>query len=103
MKLVRKKCPDPMGRGKPHAHWSIHASKFVIFWTGWFDYDRKNFGTPIEVNLHTAHKYYLIRPFSKAQAYDWDQAKWADPDDKSNWRHVVVSPQRTEIWEGIHE
>ena len=95
-----------MGREKDHAHWSLHGKRFRMSWSLWWDYDRRNFDCPIEVHINTPKKRYLIRPFSKAQAYDWSAGKWTGTKenrwDDIMWKHVVVSPQRPGTWEKIN-
>lgn len=103
MQIIRMQCSDPTGRGgKPHHHWSLHGKRFVASWSLWWDYDRVNFGTPIEIHISTEAKHYLIRPFSKAQGYDWANDRYLSWENKKSYRHIVVSPQRPEAWKRLH-
>ena len=70
-----------------------------VFATLWWDEDRRDYGFPIEFNIHTRRRYYLIRPFARAQAYDWKLGVWTYPD--IVWKHVVSSPENPEIWEAL--
>ena len=101
MRLVRESCPNPIGKEGTHGHWSLHCRGFIATWSLWLDYDRRMFGCPIEVNISTPTRHYLIRPFSKSQRYDWEAGKWSDATDSKNWRHVVSSPSQPEAWEKL--
>lgn len=98
MGLVRKSCPDPMGSAKDHAHWSWHVKNLNISWSLWWDYDHRHFGCPIEVQIKTSKKRWLVRPFSKAQAYDWEAGTWTgtltNNYDDIVWKHVVSFPSK---------
>lgn len=83
MRLVRKECPDPTGNDlRSHHHWSLRGKNYRVSWGLWFDYDHKNFGCPIEININTPKVNRMIRPFTKTQ-------RW------------VVSSQRPGMWEKI--
>jgi hypothetical protein len=94
VKIVRKSCPNPFSFAESgfHHHWSIELKRSRITWTGWFDYDRVNFGAPIEMHIFGPKRTYLIRPFSKSQGWDWEANKAADWRDAKNWHHIVVKP-----------
>ena len=103
MKVVRKRCPDPIKSGEYHHHWRIISKKVKIYPNLWWDWDRKNFGSPIEVGIFTSKKYWLIRPFSKSQGWDWKEGKAKDWRDKKNWKHITSSPVSPEKWKALCE
>ena len=70
---------------------------FKVYATLWWDEDHKHGYCPIEFNIHTRRKYYLIRPFARAQMFDWKHLAWTN--DAVIWRHIVSSPENPEIWD----
>lgn len=74
----------------------------ILIYANWpWSEDRREGHCPIEFNIHTRRWYVLVRPFSKAQAYDHLRGCWtAHP---VIWRHIVIRPENPEIWESLHE
>ena len=94
-------------------------SPILIYPTWPWSKDRREFGSPIAFHIHTRALFILIRPFCKAQAYDWKRGCWTGVIDAERmravgyehsnfdanamvWRHVAVSPQKPQIWEALH-
>lgn len=84
--------PDAGGSNPPPQ--AMNTRWFKIFATLWWDREDRSTGCPIEFNIHTEKKYYLIRPFARAQRYDWTHGIWTD-----EYRHIVSSPEHPEIWD----
>ena len=72
---------------------------FKIYWVPWWDEEHRLYGCPIQVSVHTRKKFYLMRPFSNSQAYDWKRGHYS----LETWKHIASGPENPEIWESLEK
>lgn len=91
----------------------------ILIYPNWpWSEHRREFHCPVEFNIHTRRWHILWRLFDKSQAYDWKRGCYTGVIDAERlnavgyehenfdhhdmvWRHIVVSPQKPEIWEEL--